>query len=179
MQKIVESNTQIDAKSPSLLNFTAIIAQLVALGMESKKKVVYLMVDGIGKYDTQNITTTGIKTSLITVEIYAHLSKNSCLTLIFASRIPITNIDSGVTILDIKLRLDTNFVNILYDSEPTSASSTSGLFKTKNIKSPTTTEIITGLSTVFLIDTSFLFPVIIYTPQVQFKIWKTTIMIAQ
>ena len=46
---MVESNTHIDAKSPSLPNFTAIIAPLVALGIASKKKTVYFIVEAIGK----------------------------------------------------------------------------------------------------------------------------------
>ena len=113
IEQIVDKTTPMDAKSLSFLNCTAIIAPLVALGIESRKKMVYLMVDAIGKYATKNITTKDIPMSFTAVAIYAHLSAKSCLKLIFASRIPITNIESGVTIFDRKVKLAINLLKIL------------------------------------------------------------------
>ena len=49
IQSIVDKSTHAEAKSLSFPNFTAIITPLVALGMESKKNTVYLMVEAIGK----------------------------------------------------------------------------------------------------------------------------------
>ena len=45
----VDNNTQIEAKSLSLLNFTASITPLVALGIENRKNNVYFIVEAIGK----------------------------------------------------------------------------------------------------------------------------------
>ena len=49
IHNIVESNTQVEAKSLSFPNLTAIITPLVALGIANKKNTVYLIVEAIGK----------------------------------------------------------------------------------------------------------------------------------
>ena len=110
IEHIVDNTTTIDAKSPSLPNFTAIIAPLAALGIESRKNIVYLIVVATGKYATRNIVRKDITTSFTAVAIYAHLSVNNCLRLIFANRIPITIIESGVVIFDKKFKL---FISLL------------------------------------------------------------------
>ena len=98
-----------EAKSLSLPNCTAIIAPLVALGIESRKNIVYFIVLAIGKYATKNIVTKDIKINLMLVAKYAHLSAKSCLKSMFAKRIPITNIESGVTIFDKNCKLAISF----------------------------------------------------------------------
>ena len=49
MDRIVDKSTQMEAKSLSFPNLTAIITLPVALGIASRKKVVYFIVDGMGR----------------------------------------------------------------------------------------------------------------------------------
>ena len=77
IEPMVDNTTQTEAKSPSLPNFTAIIAPLAALGIAKRKKIVYLIVASIGKNATKNMVRNAITTNFIPVVIYAHLSVNS------------------------------------------------------------------------------------------------------
>ena len=69
MEHIVDNTTPIEAKSLSFPNCTAIIAPLVALGMDSKKNTVYLMALSIGKYATTNIVISDMTINFTTVAI--------------------------------------------------------------------------------------------------------------
>lgn len=161
IEQIVDKTTLTDAKSLSFPYCTASIAPLVALGIENRKKTVYLIVLAIGKNATRNMVISDITISFMPVDTYAHLSVRSCLTLTFAKRIPITNIESGVTMFERKLSVFMSLVKILYPTEPTSANSTSGFCTTKNKTKLMATAIMTGFKSTFFAEISFLSPVMI------------------
>lgn len=112
-EQIVESNTPAEAKFPSFPKRTDIIAALVAQGIEKRKNAVYLIEGAMGSHATRSIVTTDIPTSFIAVAIYVHLSVKSRFKPMFSRRIPITNIDNGVTIFERKFKLPINLVTIL------------------------------------------------------------------
>ena len=158
-EHIVESNTPTEAKSPSFPKRTDIIAELVALGIENRKNAVYLMAGATGNHATINIVTKDMPTSFIAVAIYAHLSVTSCFMLMFARRIPMTNIESGVTIFPKKFKLFISFVTILYPVVPTVVNSISGFRKVKKSTTLMITERVTGFKITFLKEICDLSPV--------------------